>query len=279
MRARALAFLATAMAMPISAHAQTVEERARAAAEAAREKSADSEAIQQNYLTPGLAGQSISTVDGSQSFTPSLACQTTSTLLEILAQPGSTGDIGTLRISRDKDIDGTVDQTMTLPMPVSGICANGVISCQPGTWNACRSYKWDIASAGDLKLTEVDLTALAGCYCVNNSCGSNLVLGNMAGALKDIGGGVVGALTSADPRIGVAQAAIDGPVIAISARNRPPARPIPRSRRPSTAPIPRRSRAMRRRSRRATAYSRRSRARRPAWARLSKSGPVPSGAR
>lgn len=213
MRQRAFALLITAIALPMIAQAQTVEERARAAAEAAREKSADSEAIQQNYLTPGLAGQSISTVDGTKSFTPNLACQTTSTLLEILAQPGSTGDIASLRISRDKNLDGTVDQTMTLPMPVSGICANGVISCQPGTWNGCRSYKWDVAPAGDLKLAQVDLTALAGCYCVNNSCGSNLVWGNMAGALKDIGGGVVGALTSADPRIGVAQASIDGPVI------------------------------------------------------------------
>jgi len=213
MKARTITLLATALALPIIAQAQTVEERARAAAEAAREKSADSEAIQQNYLTPGLAGQSISTVDGTKSFTPNLACQTTATLLEILAQPGSTGDIAALRISRDKDLNGSFDQTLTLPMPVSGICANGVISCQPGTWNQCRSYKWDVAPAGDLKLTEVDLTALAGCYCVNNSCGSNLVWGNMAGALKDIGGGVVGALTSADPRIGVAQAAIDGPVI------------------------------------------------------------------
>ncbi|MDF0543704.1 hypothetical protein PX699_15240 [Sphingobium sp. H39-3-25] len=213
MKVRALALIATALAMPISAHAQSIEERARAAAQAAREKSADSEAIQKNYVTPGLAGEAITTVDGTKSFNPTLACQTTSTLLEILAQPGSTGDITALRISRDKDLNGSFDQTLTLPMPVSGICANGVIACQPGTWNQCRSYRWDVSAAGDLKLSEVDLTALAGCYCVNNSCGSNLVWGNMAATLKDIGGGVVGALTSADPRIGVAQAAIDGPII------------------------------------------------------------------
>ncbi|WP_333837394.1 hypothetical protein [Novosphingobium sp.] len=213
MNVRALALMATALAMPISAHAQSMDERARAAAQAAREKSADSEAIQKNYVTPGLAGEAITTVDGTKSFNPTLACQTTSTLLEILAQPGSTGDITTLRISRDKDLNGSFDQTLTLPMPVSGICANGVIACQPGTWNQCRSYRWDVSAAGELKLSEVDLTALAGCYCVNNSCGSNLVWGNMAATLKDIGGGVVGALTSADPRIGVAQAAIDGPII------------------------------------------------------------------
>ncbi|TAJ74229.1 MAG: hypothetical protein EPO45_17695 [Sphingobium sp.] len=213
MTRRCLALLTAACLLPLPASAQTVEERARAAAEASRAKTSDSEAIQENYLTPGLAGQSISTVDNSQTFNPNIACQKTATLLELIAQPASTGDIGTLRISRDKDLDGAVDQTLTLPVPVSGICANGVVSCQPGTWNQCKSFKWDVASGGDLKLTEVGLTDLAGCYCVNNSCGSNLVWGNMASVLKDLGGGVVGALTTADPRVGVAQAVIDGPAI------------------------------------------------------------------
>jgi len=207
-----LLLAATALAAsPVSA--QTVEDRARAAAEASRAKTSDSDAIQQNYLTPGLAGQPISTVDNSRTFNPDIACQKTATLLELIAQPAATGDIGTLRISRDKDLDGTVDQTLTLPVPVSGICANGVVSCQPGTWNQCKSFKWDVASGGDLKLSEVGLTELAGCYCVNNSCGSNLVWGNMASVLKDLGGGVIGALTTADPRVGVVQAVIDGPAI------------------------------------------------------------------
>jgi hypothetical protein len=213
MTRRGLTMLVIATVLPFPASAQTIEDRARAAAEASRAKTSDSEAIQENYLTPGLAGQAISTVDNSQTFNPNIACQKTATLLELIAQPASTGDIGTLRISRDKNLDGTVDQTLTLPVPVSGICANGVVSCQPGTWNQCKSFKWDVASGGDLKLTEVGLTDLAGCYCVNNSCGSNLVWGNMASVLKDLGGGVIGALTTADPRVGVAQAVIDGPAI------------------------------------------------------------------
>ncbi|WP_298673934.1 hypothetical protein [uncultured Sphingomonas sp.] len=199
--------------VPALATAQTVEDRARAAAAASRAKTSDSEALQRNYVTPGLASEPIATIDSSKSFNPNIACQKTSTLLELIAQPAASGDIGTLRISRDKDLDGTVDQTLTLPAPVSGICVNGVIACQPGTWNQCHPYKWDVSGTGDLKLTEVGLTDLAGCYCINNSCGSNLVWGNMASVLKDLGGGVIGALTTADPRIGVAQAVIDGPVI------------------------------------------------------------------
>src|SRR3546814_4742831 len=54
---------------------------------------------------------------------------------------------------------------------------------------------------------------LAGCYCINNSCGTNLAWGNMASVLRDLGGGMIGALTTADPRYGVAEAVIDGPAI------------------------------------------------------------------
>lgn len=211
----ACSLFATALATLLSPdiHAQTMEARARSAAQASRAKSSDSEAIQQNYLTPGLAGQPITTIDNSKSFNPNIACQKTATLLELLAQPTSTGDIGTLSISRDKNLDGAFDEKLNVPVPVSGVCVNGIISCQPGSWNQCRPFQWAIGSSGDLKLSEVELSALSGCTCVNNSCGTNLVWSNMASILKDLGGGVIGALTTADPRIGVAQAIIDGPLI------------------------------------------------------------------
>lgn len=213
MRPSIITLTSAALMLPAALFAQTVEDRARAAAEASRSKTSDSDTLLKNYVTPGMSGQPVSTVDGSKSFTPTLACQKTANLLEVLIQPSSTGDIGLVRISRDKDLDGTFDSSSTLPVPVSGICANGVISCAPATWAQCRSFRWDIDAAKDLKLTQVDMPELAGCYCVNNSCGSNLVFGNLASVLKDLGGGMVGALTTADPRIGVAEARINGPMI------------------------------------------------------------------
>lgn len=210
-----LCTLAPAMivAVPTPLAAQTMEERARAAAAAARAKSADSDALLQNYVIPGMSGEAIATVDDSKSFTPSLACRKTATLLEILVQPGATGDLAMVRIARDKDFDGSFDAVTTLPVPVSGICANGVIACRPGSWNACRYFRWAINGADDIALAEVEMPALAGCYCVNDSCGANLVFANLPSVLKDLGGGVVGALTTADPRIGIAEARINGPVI------------------------------------------------------------------
>ncbi len=214
-RRRSLAILVPAASLfvvqPLAA--QSMEDRARAAATSSRARTSDSDALQNNYLTPGLSGQSISTVDGKRAFRPAIACQKTASLLEIIAQPAASGDIGALRISRDTNLDGTFDQTLNLPMPVSGICANGIISCEPGTWSNCRSFGWSAAQASGLALAQVDLSELAGCYCVNNSCGSNLVWGNLSSVLKDLGGGIVGAVTTFDPRIGVAQAQIDGPVI------------------------------------------------------------------
>ena len=211
--ARALLLLPIAALLPAEPSAQSVEDRGRAAAEASRAKSGDSEAIQKNYITPGLSGQPIATVDGTKSFTPSLACQKTASLLEILVQPSGTGDISTVRIARDKNLDGSFDSLSNLPVSVSGICANGILSCQSGSWNECRSFQWDVDTAGDLKLTEVAMPELAGCYCINNSCGTNLVMGNLPSVLKDLGGGVIGALTSHDPRIGVAEASVNGPLI------------------------------------------------------------------
>ncbi|MDF0487730.1 hypothetical protein PX554_06280 [Sphingomonas sp. H39-1-10] len=210
-RLRLLALLA--LTLPAPALAQSAEDRARAAASASRAKTSDSDTLLQNYVTPGLSGKPISTVDSSKQFTPNLACQKTATLLEVFVQPGSTGDLGSVRISRDTDLNGTFDASATLPVQVSGICANGVISCDAGTWNNCHSFRWAVDPNQAPRLENVAMTELAGCYCINNSCGSNLAMANLPTVLKDLGGGVVAALTTSDPRYGIAEAKVDGPVI------------------------------------------------------------------
>ena len=199
--------------LPAALQAQSVEERARTAANASRAKTGTSDVLLDTYVTPAMSGEAVTTIDGSKSFTPAIACQKSAKLLEVLIQPAATGDIGLVRISRDTDMDGTFDSSSNLLVPVSGICGNGLLSCDPGTWSHCRAFRWEVDAAKDLKLTEVQMPELAGCYCVNASCGSNLVFGNLATVLKDLGGGMVGALTTAFPAIGVAEARINGPVI------------------------------------------------------------------
>lgn len=207
-----IAFL-LAFALPMPAMAQTAEDRARAAAAASRAKTSDSDTLLNNYVTPGLSGQPISTVDSSKQFATNLACQKTATLLQVLVQPGQGGDLAMVRISRDTDLNGQFDASATMPFPISGICANGVIACDAGSWNNCHGYRWAVDPNQAPRLESASMTDLAGCYCINNSCGSNLVMANLPTVLKDLGGGVVAALTTADPRYGVAQAQIDGPSI------------------------------------------------------------------
>lgn len=202
-----------ALALPTAAAAQTAEDRARAAAAASRARTSDSDTLLKNYVTPGLSGQPIATVDSSKQFTPNLSCQKTAALLQVLVQPGQGGDLAMVRISRDTDLNGQFDASATLPFPISGICANGVIACDSGSWNNCRSYRWAVDPNQAPRLESVGMTDLAGCYCINNSCGNNLAMSNLPTVLKDLGGGVVAALTTADPRYGVAQAQIDGPSI------------------------------------------------------------------
>jgi hypothetical protein len=210
---RALLLLWSAVALALPATAQSMEDRARAAATASQGKTSSSEALLQNYVTPGLAGQPISTIDSKTSFTAALACAKSAKLLEVLVQPSPTGDLGSVRVARDTNMDGIFDTSLTLPMPVSGICANGIVSCQPGTWNGCKFFRWDVDRASALKLTQVDMPNVQSCYCINASCGTNLAWVNMPQVLGDLGGGIVGALTTADPRYGVAEAQINGPVI------------------------------------------------------------------
>lgn len=213
----AIAALGAPLLFQMTAMAQVTEpgvkDRARSAATASRARTGSSDALQSNYVTPGLSGQTITTIDGKTGFIANLSCQKTSTLLELLVQPGSTGDLTQVRISHDRDFDGSFDSQTLLPVPVSGICANGVIACNPGTWEGCRYYGWSVDSALNIDLAQTQMTSLSGCYCINNSCGTNLAWGNIAEVLKDLGGGVVGALTTADPRIGISQAQVEETVI------------------------------------------------------------------
>jgi hypothetical protein len=99
----------------------SVKDRARSAATASRARTSSSDALQSNYVTPGLSGQTITTVDGKTGFTASLSCQKTSTLLELLVQPGSTGDLTQVRISHDRDFDGAFDRLTLLPVPIQAL--------------------------------------------------------------------------------------------------------------------------------------------------------------
>jgi hypothetical protein len=147
---------------------------------------------------------------GPQDFKAQLTETSSDAFLEVLIQPGPAGDIGTLTVRQDTDFDDAMDASYTSPVIASGVCANGIISCSPGTWYNCRFYRWQANPDSSVYLSEVDgIADLAGCYCVNAGCGGNLVWANAANMLKDLGGGIVGTIQKSNPDVVVTKVSTD----------------------------------------------------------------------
>ena len=143
-------------------------------------------------------------------FNARLSCPSSNAFFELLIGVGTTGDITSTTVTQDLNMDGTVDSAYTLPVTVSGICANGVIACVPGTWNNCQSLAWSADSTGALALSSTTLSNLGGCYCINNHCGNNLVITNLSKVLGDMGGGAASAMAAANPLYAISNVTVDG---------------------------------------------------------------------
>ena len=138
------------------------------------------------------------TIDGSTSFAANLTSPSSASFLKVMMQPSGSGDLQLVRISQDTNMDGSIDTLYTVPRVVSGVCANGYYSCTAGTWSNCQPYKWVSDASGHVSDTGAAVTELGGCYCINSSCGSQLVWNNSALVLKDLGGGAVSAIQRAN---------------------------------------------------------------------------------
>lgn len=160
-----------------------------------------------NPLTSNAAP--MSTVDGTKSFNAQIQCPSSRAFITVLLTPAGGGE-AQITVGEDLDFDGVAEYTFTSPVNASGVCANGIISCEPGTWNSCRGYRWIANPAGQAALQEVSITNLGGCYCINNSCGSNLFFARTGQILETVGGGVIGSIQGLSPRYTVTRARIDG---------------------------------------------------------------------
>lgn len=149
------------------------------------------------------------TVDGSQSFQANLTSPASAKFLEVFIQPAGTGDLQKVIISQDLDTNGTFDSAYTLPRLVSGVCGNGYIACDPGSWNHCQYFKWSAGSDGKIADVAASITDLGGCYCINQSCGSNLVWSNSSIVLQDLGGGIVNAIHSGNTAFTITNVSYD----------------------------------------------------------------------
>jgi len=169
-----------------------------------RSLSGSPENLKQNFLDPTLGGSPLYTIDRSQSGNVVVGCPSNNVFLTIMITPRPTGDF-----------DATIFQNNGGRFSisgVSGVCSNGFIICNPGTWINCTPYEF-IGGNGNLTIGRVGIVELSGCFCVNNSCGNGLVWHNLPYVLKIFGGAAAGALQKGDPRFAVSQVKIDGNTI------------------------------------------------------------------
>ncbi len=164
-----------------------------------------------NLFNPLMSASTpLKTLDGSAQGDARLLCPSSSRFMEILVQPGPSGDIQTLLVSQDTDFDGVLDYSYQAPLLISGVCANGVISCDAGLWSHCATYRWIADHTGRASLQETLINNLASCFCINNSCGTNLAFNDMV--IKTIGGGIVAAVHQQNARYVVSDVRVDGMV-------------------------------------------------------------------
>lgn len=194
--------LATALIASSVAYGQ-MDVRAEDAVDAVKANWDTPDAIEKNFSSPLNDAGQFTSFDGATAFSNPIACLSSDAFLEVFFAPSGTGDLSPVIVRQDTDFDGVMETTQTLPSPVSGVCANGIVSCAPGTWSACEAFTWDVDGSNRLGLSPTSLENLGGCYCVNNSCGSNLAVLNQEYILSDLAGGMAGALSSADPRFAV----------------------------------------------------------------------------
>lgn len=199
--------LFSAMSLPLFAQEEPTaqdeqKDAATSAYDSVKGRFGDSDAIGKNLTSPLTSGRSFQTLDGTKSFNQRLSCPSSQTYLELFYGIGAGGDLSPVSVQQDTNFDGSYDYTVAFSDPVSAVCANGIISCSAGTFDNCIPYRWD-TSGTRLAFTEVELDDLAGCYCVNNSCGSNLAFSNRMTILDDLAGGMSGALMAADARFAI----------------------------------------------------------------------------
>ncbi|MCL6336311.1 conjugal transfer protein TraN [Pectobacterium carotovorum subsp. carotovorum] len=168
--------------------------------------------LNETQIRPVSGDQKMKTYDGETSFNGKAVCKGSSEFMRMLVQPTATGNLKILNIMQDTNLDGKLDMTTAPGWDVSVICSNGFQTCTDANNAAtCKSYGW-VADPTTYQLgrQSVAMSDLGGCYCINNSCGSNLAWNNLTQVMNDLGGGASQALSRANPWFTLSQIKVDG---------------------------------------------------------------------
>lgn len=157
------------------------------------------EAVNTNLMEPLTTDKKMQTFDGKQQFSAKIQPKAGKELLKLTLQPLPSGDVKILSIAQDMKLSGKLDSYSPPNWIISGVCANGFICCDPGSWNSCQAFAWTTDNNKRLAIEKVPLSSLGGCYCINSSCGTGLAWSNLNDVLSHLGGGAVGAIVQKNP--------------------------------------------------------------------------------
>ena len=168
------------------------------AAMQAREIFGSKEGINRHISRPLMGNGQMTTVNRETKFSANIQCPSAIHAVGIMFLPAGGNDYRLL-VRQDTDLDGSFDYTFDTGSigTVSGVCTNGIISCNPsGSWNACKMYKWTV-SAGKIGLAQVSAndSGIGACFCSNESCGVTSLVPQI---YESVGGGILSALMGAD---------------------------------------------------------------------------------
>lgn len=151
------------------------------------------------------------TVDGQTAFNAKVACRESEEFMRVTMVPSGTMDIDQLLVELDMDMDGTRETINTVPGPFAGVCINGMVRCDSGTFNNCQMQRWQASAAG-VGLVPATTRDVGACYCFNGSCGANLLMVNNQKILTDISTGVSQAIGAVQPRLVVGRTSLVDPL-------------------------------------------------------------------
>ncbi|WP_155810631.1 hypothetical protein [Persephonella sp. KM09-Lau-8] len=143
----------------------------------------------------------LTSLDGSNSVSVSLSCPSSVNFLKVSYVPVSGGNINVF-IREDLDLDGNFDYSYEID-GVAGVCASGLLFCDPGTLNNCKYAPYIVDSAGKVKMgtlspfdPKMNNTGVS-CYCINSACNNmSLAPEGMSKILDDISGVVLSLISS-----------------------------------------------------------------------------------
>jgi hypothetical protein len=176
-------------------------------------KYATKEGFDKLIVNPMLGEGELETTNGQSRFRAPMTCGSDIPYASITLGLLPLGDLNLAQISVDTNQDGTLDQVLNEMPQISGICTNGYISCNAGTWNNCSHFQWDATTNGRLIANSVSIQDVGSCRCINDGCAPNYSTINFDLLLSELGAGISQALAKRDYSLAVTKVEVDGPTI------------------------------------------------------------------